>query len=145
MDLRFDAESFKDFPRSGFKGVAVALKDDVFELGITLAVEVLFGVGEDGLFFRHGLPERFVAHHDDVENPNGFVLEMILLQNAEGNTLRDVDFSLAGRLLAADNLEEGGFSAAICSDDSIPFAGIELNRRAFEERLVTIVFSETGD
>ena len=70
---------------------------------------------------------------------------MILFEDAERNTLRDADFSLAGRFLATDNFEKSGFPAAVRSNDSIPLAGIELHRRPFEERLVAIVFSESGD
>ena len=56
MNFGFDSEPFEYFTSSGFKSVAVTLQDDVLKLGVTLAVEALFGMGEDGLFFGPGLP-----------------------------------------------------------------------------------------
>ena len=145
MHGRRDPEPFQDLAGACLEAVAVRLDDQILELGITIAVEVILGVGEDALLLGHRSPERGVAHHHDVEDALVLVLEVILLQDAEDGALRERDVAVVRALLAGQDLEQRGFAAAVRANDAVALAAVELERDALEEHLVAEVFGEVRD
>ncbi len=136
-----DAEAFEDLAGARLEGVAVVVEDQVFELGVAVAVEILVGVGQQLFFFLHGLPELLVAHHDDVENREGLVFEVVLLEHAQPQLLGHVEDPFAGHFLAGENLQEGRLARAVGADEAVTVARVELEAGALEERLLAEGFS----
>ena len=79
-----DPQPFEDLACARFEAVAVRLYDQIFELGIAIAVEVLLGRRQDPLLLRHCVPEHGVSHHHHIEDAIVLVLEVILVEYAKG-------------------------------------------------------------
>ena len=142
VGLGRDAEPLEDLAGARLQRVAVVLDDDVLELGVAVAVEVLLGPGEDALLLGHGLPERRVAHHHDVDDADVLVLEVVLPEDSDPRALRDRDLAVARALLAAEDLEQRRLAAAVRAHDAVALARIELERDSLEEGLVPEVLGE---
>ena len=122
-----DAQTFEDLAGARLERVAVVGQDDVLELGVALAVELV--VLEQLLLLVDRLPQRLVAHHHDVDDGHVLVAEVVLAQDADARLLRDRDLALARDLVAGQDAQEGGLARAVGAHHAVPLAGIELQAR----------------
>ncbi len=134
MELVGDIEALQQDRRVALRFVAVLFADDALELAEAHAV----GVGHLGLgvekvaLFERG-PQAMVAHDHRVDDAQLVVGELILLEDAE--LLRADDAALLRRLLAGEQLHEGGLARAVGAGQAVAAAGQETGGHFVEENL----------
>ena len=121
------AESLQD-PRSvAFGFPAAQFRKFLFELGSAdpvLITEVFLVV--DGVLLFAAVVKTLVSHDDGVENCKVVIQALVLLQHGH-SALRIQNDGTACRLqFSGEDLDESGFSGAVCPDDSVAVAGGKL-------------------
>ena len=119
-------QTFEDDRRPGLGGVAVVALDLVFQLGESVDVEVVLGVGQELLLFDHDLPQGLVAHESHVEDGVLLEEELVLEQDAEAQALGDRNPATRGFYGTGEDAEEGRLAGAIGADQTVALAGVEL-------------------
>ncbi len=144
VDLRRNPETLQDLSRPRLERVALVPHDDVLELGVPVALERGVGV-QEALLLGHRLPDFLVSHHRHVEDRHLLVAEVVLLQDAEPELLRNRDDARRGRFLTREDAQESRLSRAVRADEAVAVAGVELDGDALEEGLGTERLSEVRD
>ena len=145
VDLRRDAEALQDLPAPGLEGVAVVAGDDVLELRVPFAVEMVVRPGEQFVSGPHRVPELSMAHHRDLEDRGVLVQEVILLEGAEAEPFRSRDRPRARLLLTREDAEQGGLARSVGAHQTVPATRVELESRALEEDLGSVPLGEVRD
>ena len=106
VDRGRDPEPLQDLGRPRLERVPLVPHDDVLELGVAVALERGVGVKE-ALLLGHRLPDLQVPHHRHVDDRHPLVAEVVLLQDAEPELLRDRDDAGRGGLPRRRGCGEG--------------------------------------
>ena len=133
-----DPEAVEQGFRVGFRLPAVHLGKFRFQLTGTDSVLVReIGFCVEGILFLPYLIQALVALDDRIQNDLVIIFEMVLFQDAEPGAGRHGD-STAGRLqTSGQNLQEGGFSGTVCTDDTVAVAFGEFDIDIFKKRFLS--------
>ena len=103
MKLGRNAQTLEDLAGSRLEAVAVEAQDEILDLGVSLAVEVLGGCLENPFLFGQGAPQFAMTHHRHLEDRSFFEAEMILREHPEAQTFGQRDPTFARLLIAGDD------------------------------------------
>jgi len=76
-----------------------------------------------------------VAHHDHIQHAHFFIGELVLAQFTQALVHVQADVAARRLQVAAQDLHEGGFAAAIGADQAVAIAIAELDGNVLEQRL----------
>ena len=99
----------------------------------------------DGVLLLPALVKAGIAQDDGVQN--GVIVVHILILTQDGHTALgvDIDMPLRGFYVPGKNLEECGFSCTVCANDAVAVAGGELQVRAGEKHLASVLQRKVFD
>ena len=145
VQLDRDAHAEQQFPGARLGGVTVVFGELRLQIG---GAHVVFlagiRVGIDRIALRHRRPHLGVAHHHHIQHAHVLKGELVLAQLAE--TLVLVDHHVAGSRLqvAAEDLHEGGFAAAVRADQPVTIAVAEFDGDVFKQGLGPELHGDIG-
>ena len=126
----------QDAGRTAFGVVAAVLGKLPFQFrGAHVVVVGGIRIGVEAVTLGHGGPHLAVALHDCVDDALVLVAELVLAQLTQPHACLQHDFTRALLQIAAQDLHEGGFAAAVGANEAITVAVGELHRHALEQGL----------
>ncbi len=140
-----DAEPLEDLGRARLEGIAVMARDDVFEIGVAVAVEARVGAIEQRSLVTDRLPQLVVAHHRHLEDRQLLEAVVVLLEGAQPEPPRLRHSAGARLLLAGEDPQERRLARAVGPDQPVAAAGVELEAHVLEQRLRAVPLGEAGD
>ena len=131
-----DAQAQQQLAGAGLGGVAVQFAEDDLQLGHAHAVFFAHvGKGVDAVALLLHFPQLGVAHDHRVEHRVGLEGELVLAQLAQPFVGVDADIAGSGLEVAAEDLHQGRFAAAVGADQAVAIAVAELDRDVLEQGL----------
>ena len=131
-----DAQTQQQFTRARLGGVAVVFGEGRFQIG---GAHVVFfgsiGIGVDRIALAHRFPHLIMPHQHHVQHAVVFIGELVLTQFAEALALVQHDFARALLQIATEDLHEGGFAAAVGTDQTVTVTVAEFDGDVLEQRL----------
>ena len=127
MQLRADAKALQNPGSVGFRLPAAQLGEFLLQLRGPQAVligEVLLHV--DGVLLLAAVIQPLVAHDDRVHDGVFVIQELVLLQHGHPGLGIDIYMTGGGLQFAGQDLDKGGLSGAVGTDDTVAVAGGEL-------------------
>ncbi len=129
-----DAEPEQQFPGARFRGVAVEFGEPYLQLGNRHAFFLAHrGESVDALALGPDLPQLLVSHDHHIDDALVFMSELVLAQLAQTHVDRAHHVAGARFEIAAEDLHEGGFAAAVGADQAIAVAVAEFHRHVFKQ------------
>ena len=143
MKLRRDAQSLQDARGVRLRLPAAEIRKFLLKLGSADAVLVRHLVlGVDGVLFLAAVIQALIAHDHRIHDGVGVMHRLILLEH--GHSRLGIDMHAAGaRLeLTGEDLQECGFSGAVCADDAVAVAWGELQVYLGKQRCAAVLQRE---
>ena len=131
-----DTDAQQQFAGACLGSVTIVFREFRFQVGgFHVVVVGRVWIGINCVALGHRGPHFRMAHHDDVQHAHVFERKLILPQFAQ--TFVDVEHHITGRRLqiAAQNLHEGRFAAAVGTDQAVAIAIAELDGNVLKQRL----------
>ena len=101
-------------------------------------------LGVDLVLLGHHIVELLVPHDDGVENREVVELVLILPEHGKPLPFRDDNLTGVGADLCGEDLEEGGLTGAVGTDDAVAVAGSELDVDVLEENAIPVSEGDIG-
>ncbi len=140
-----NAQTEQQLAGAGFGGVAVHFRELAFQFAdLHPVLFAHFRQRVDAVTLGLDLPQLLVTHDHGVDHAELFVGKLVLAQLTQTHVLLQHDLA-AGRLqLAAEDLHEGGFAAAVGTDQAVAVAVAEFDGHVFEQRLGAKLHGDVG-
>ena len=143
MKLRRDAQSLQDARGVRLRLPAAEIRKFLLKLGSADAVLVRHLVlGVDGVLLLAAVIQALVAHDDRVHDGVGVIHRLILLEHRHSRLGIDMHTAGAWLELTGEDLQECGFSGAVCADDAVAIAGGELQVYLGKQRCAAVLQRE---
>ena len=125
--------------RVAFGGIAAHLAKIVFQFTGLQAVgfgKIFFGI--NGIAFMHQFPQFTMPHEHGIQYRHFIKLELVLIQYRHAFTRSDINGTLVGFYLAADDLHEGGLARTVGTNDPVTVALGETDIHFIEQNPLAI-------
>ena len=143
MKLRRDAQSLQDARGVRFRLPAAEIRKLLLKLGGADAVFVRHLVlCVDGVLLLAAVIQALIAHDHRVHDGIGVIHRLILLEHRHSCLGIDMHAAGAWLELTGEDLQECGFSSAVCADDAVAIAGGELQVYLGKQRCAAVLQRE---